>query len=75
MKTFLKYATTFLAGGASVIYCISKNFTENTKYPREGAVVFEDDKMKITRITKYREENSSDIASIVYKNQTTNEES
>ena len=72
MKTFIKNAGLFLAGGATFIYLYGKNIADLTNRPREGSVLYEDGKIKVTRIEKSK---TMDLATIVYKDQTTNEES
>lgn len=74
MKTFIKNAGLFLAGGATFMYLYSTGLTNKTKYPREGTVLFEDEDMKIIRMSDEKAKNV-DLATVVYKNQTTNEES
>lgn len=74
MKTFIKNAGLFLAGGATFMYLYSTGLDNKTKYPREGTVLFEDEDMKIIRMSDEKSKNV-DLATIVYKNQTTNEES
>lgn len=76
MKTFLKYATTFLAGGASFAYLYARACYRDTKFPIEGTIEFEDENMKVTRMCRQKpKDDSIHMATIVYKNQTTNEES
>ena len=74
MKTFIKNAGLFLAGGATVLYFYGRGLAELTNRPREGTVVYEDDKIKVTRMCKEKGK-KVDVATIVYKDQTTNEES
>ena len=74
MKTFIKNAGLFLAGGATFMYLFSKGFTENVLRPREGTVVYEDDEMRIVNVGN-KNNKYTNLAGIVYKNQTTNEES
>ena len=74
MKTFIKNAGLFLAGGATFMYLFSKGITENILQPKEGTVVYEDDKMRVVNVGNKNNKNIN-LAGIVYKNQTTNEES
>ena len=74
MKTFIKNAGLFLAGGATFMYLLSKGVTENILHPKEGTVVYEDDKMRVVNVGN-KNNKLANLAGIVYKNQTTNEES
>ena len=74
MKTFIKNAGLFLAGGATFMYLFSKVFAESALHPEEGTVVYEDDKMRVVNVGDKNNKNIN-LAGIVYKNQTTNEES
>lgn len=74
MKTFIKNAGLFLAGGATALYFYGRCLADLTERPREGSVLYEDDKIKVTRMSKEKTK-KIDIATIVYKNRTTNEES
>ena len=74
MKTFIKNAGLFLAGGATFLHFYTKGLADLTTRPREGSVLYEDDKIKVTSMSKKRP-TTFDLATIVYKDQTTNEES
>ena len=74
MKTFIKNAGLFLAGGATFMYLFTKGFTENVLHPKEGTVVYEDDKMRLVNVGNKNNEHIN-LAAIVYKNQTTNDAS
>ena len=65
MKT-LKALGWFIAGAFTSVYMFAKKCDENTTYPREGAVVFEDDNIKVTRVT-VKPGHKVDLATIVYK--------
>lgn len=65
MKT-LKALGLFVAGGLSVFVLLAKAFTENTEYPREGAVVYEDDDIKVVRVNT-KPSDIIDLATIVHK--------
>ena len=73
MKTFIKNAGLFLAGGATFMYLFSKGFTNNVLCPREGTVVYEDDEMRIVNVGN-KNNKYTNLAGIVYKNQPINEE-
>ena len=62
MKTFIKNAGLFLAGGATFMYLFAKGVTENILQPKEGTVVYEDDKMRVVNVgNKNAEERFKDI--------------
>lgn len=62
----------FLAGGLTFAWLYSKGLEEKTKYPREGSTVYEDDQMKIIRMSAEKGK-KRDIATITYKEQTVEE--
>lgn len=65
MKT-LKALTLFVAGGVSTSWLLAKAIQTNTNNPREGAVVYENDEIKVTRVNP-ESNKKCDIATIVYK--------
>ena len=65
MKT-LKALGLFVAGGFSAIVVLAKAFEQNTTYPREGAVVYENDDVKVVRINA-KPNKTIDLATIVHK--------
>lgn len=65
MKT-LKALVLFIAGGVSTALLISTRCITNTEYPREGAVVYEDDNIKVTRVNTIPSDDM-DLATIVHK--------
>ena len=65
----LKTMLAFLAGGLTFAWMAAKGCNEQTKYPREGSVVYEDDQIKVTRMSKEKSK-SIDLATITYKKQT-----
>lgn len=65
----LRTMLAFVAGGVTFSWLFAKGCDHNTKYPREGSVVYEDDRIKVTRMSTTRGENL-DIATITYKEQT-----
>lgn len=73
MKNTLKNLAIFLAGGATFMYTYVKGLEANTKYPREGSVLYEDDNMKVIRMSKEKPKNI-DLATVVYKNHKENGE-
>ena len=62
----LKAIGLFIAGGFSTLVLMAKAFEENTTYPREGAVVYEDDDIKVTRVNM-KPNKTIDLATIVHK--------
>lgn len=74
MKTFIKNAGLFLAGGATALYFYGRCLDDLTNRPREGSVLYEDGKVKVTRMSKEKSKRM-DLATILYKDQTTDEES
>lgn len=65
MKT-LKALGLFLLGGFSTALLIGTRCVMNTEYPREGAVVYENDDIKVTRVNAIPDD-EMDLATIVYK--------
>ena len=65
MKT-LKNVTLFLAGSVTFWGLLSVAMTRNTIYPREGTVIYEDDEMKVIRMTPEKNK-TVDVATILYK--------
>ena len=65
MKT-LKAVGLFIAGGATSLLWFAYRAATNTEYPREGAIVYEDDNIKVTRINTVPSDNL-DLATIVHK--------
>lgn len=74
MKTFIKNAGLFLAGGATALYFYGRGIVELTERPRDGSVLYEDDKVKVIRLNKEKAK-TMDLATIVYKDQSAKEES
>lgn len=64
-----KNMLSFLAGGLTFGWLYSKGLKEKTKHPIEGTVIYEDDQMKITRMSAEKGK-KHDIATITYKEQT-----
>lgn len=65
MKT-LKALGLFALGGLSALVMFSSRCVMNTEYPREGAVVYEDDDIKVTRVNTIPSDDI-DLATIVHK--------
>lgn len=65
MKT-LKALGLFVFGSASTLWLLANGITTNTKYPREGAVVYENDDIKVVRVNTKSNDNI-DLATIVHK--------
>ena len=65
MKT-LKALGLFLLGSASTALLFSTRCVMNTEYPREGAVVYENDDIKVTRINAIPNDDM-DLATIIHK--------
>lgn len=62
----------FVAGGLTFAWLYSKGLESETKYPREGSTVYEDDRIKVTKMSK-KKGSKYDIATITYKEQTVEE--
>lgn len=65
MKT-LKALGLIALGGFSAIVVLAKEFEQNTTYPREGAVVYENDDVKVVRVNA-KPSKTIDLATIVHK--------
>ena len=65
MKT-LKALGLFVAGGATALFWFAYRAATNTEYPRECAVVYEDDDIKVTRINTVPSD-KLDLATIIHK--------
>lgn len=63
----LKNLLIFCAGGLAYAFLMAKGMDRDTEYPREGAVEYEDDRIKVTRCGSKPPKNIS-LATIVYKN-------
>lgn len=67
MKT-LKNLAIFMAGGFSFMYLYAYAHRSNSEYPREGSIEYEDDRIKVIRMSKEpAKEGDYSIATIVYK--------
>lgn len=64
MRT-LKNLAIFAAGGMTMLYTLAWAFGYRTEHPLEGAVVYEDDDIKVTRCNS--NQNGISLATIVYK--------
>ena len=62
----LKNVLLFLAGGAAFAWIFGRGIVLNTDHPREGCVVYEDDEIKVTRMTA-GEPKDINLATITYK--------
>lgn len=62
----LKNAAIFLAGGVTFIYLFAKGLENETKNPRIGSIVYENDDMRIIRMGT-KPPKSISLATIVYK--------
>lgn len=71
MKKMLKNAAIFLAGGMVSNFLMAREFESNTRYPKEGAIEYEDENIKVIRMNAKKEK--INIATIVHKNQTTDD--
>lgn len=67
MKT-LKTVTIFVAGMVTYAYISAWMAKYNTDYPREGAVVYEDEKIKVTRLNTENNKGLK-LATVLYKEQ------
>lgn len=65
----LRTMLAFIAGGLTFAWLLEKGYMMNTEHPREGSVVYEDDRIKVTRMSTKPSKNL-DIATITYKEQT-----
>ena len=72
----LKSLVTFIAGGITFMYLFAKGCERDSKFPREGNVILENDEIKVIRMGTKRG-GTMDLATIVYKklNKEENEES
>lgn len=68
----LKTMLAFLAGGLTFLWLDIKTCQNRTEYPVEGSVVYEDDKIKVTRMSNEKHK-TLDRATITYKEQTVEE--
>lgn len=64
MRT-LKNLAIFAAGGITALWTLAWSLNKRTEEPFEGAVIYEDDDLKITKCNT--NEGKVGIASIVYK--------
>ena len=65
----LKTMLAFLAGGLIFMWFEAMGCADKTNYPREGSIVYEDDKIKVTRMSKEKSK-KIDLATVTYKEQT-----
>lgn len=62
----LKNAAIFLAGGVTFMYLFAKGLENDSKNPRIGSIVYENDSMRVIRMGVKPPKNIS-LATIVYK--------
>lgn len=67
-----KNMLSFVAGGLTFAWLYSKGLEDRTTYPREGSTVYEDDRIKVIKMSK-KKGSEYDIATITYKEQTVEE--
>lgn len=63
----------FLAGGLTFSWLFSKGLKEKTVHPIEGTVIYEDDQIKVTRMSAEKGK-KYDLATITYMEQTVDAE-
>lgn len=63
----LKNALIFVAGGLTFAWAFARAASRDTEHPREGGVVYEDDKIKVTRIGTQEAVKGVAYATILYK--------
>lgn len=68
----LRTMLAFVAGGLTFAWLYTRGCEMNTEHPREGSVVYEDDRIKVIRMSTKPDKNM-DIATITYKKQTVKE--
>lgn len=73
MKNTLKNVGLFIAGSYVTCKLVARMVAHRTNYPYEGAVVYEDDSIKVTRVTE-KESGKVDLATIMYKKHSKNGE-
>lgn len=66
----LKNLAIFLAGGITAACILEKGFEMDTKHPREGSIIFENDEIRVIRATCKPSTCGWDLATVVHKNKT-----
>lgn len=63
----LKNLIIFSAGVATCVYLMAKGAELDARYPREGSIIFEDDKIKVVRVCSEPAKSGVDLAVVVDK--------
>lgn len=64
----LKGLALFAVGSGTMLLAVAAAFVYRTENPDEDAVVYEDDSLKVIRLTEPDPDKHNDYAAIVYKN-------
>lgn len=74
MKKIITCAGLVFLGGYATVKLLSIGFEDKTKNIREGSVLYDDDKIKVIDMSNQPRKNVT-VATVLFKNQTANEES